>query len=908
MTFRTLTEPTLRALLNQLAARGRDRHNVVAVGAEPRWTGEAVLASEIGPVRVVPCVSPLAVRAALVDHGREAEETLVVLTDVDERSLGEEVLGRIWEGRVHQPTSWLALQQLTKADRLDPKLADQRWLVELLVNVAPVRGYAPPPGGVLTLDVAWQRAYRHALGLPVEQPRLADLVTWALTEAARSAVQALSEDDRATVAAHLTQVVSPAAGHLIRLVTDGRGGDAVSYGLVADVLWRDESDPQMAYARGQLISSLGHGKLDGAAARAWGVAASAATREATGSGDEPVASGWAARAEQLLDEIDALGAAGASTVLPRGFELRLEQAGYALRAVVDTPSRDLLESLEAARSAVEDHLAAREGAGRERADALQAAVRLARRVVLAPSPEGKDLAALAGWYETDGGWVDAARDATQAETVATLGDAYAALLTMVDAQRHDRDRTFARAFAAWSTLPHDGDGEILPIEQVLDRIVAPIAAQAPVLVLVVDGLSHAAAHPLLRDLGRRGWQLTAPTEARLPSVVAVAPSITRVSRASLLTGTLSEGEQTVERDGFAAHPALRAASKGNPPRLFHRSDLGDVEGRVAPVVQQALLDTDQRVVGVVVNGADDHLAKGGQLRLIEGLTGIRPLGPIERAAAEAGRVVVLVADHGHVVEHGTRYSNDGGDGGERWRSIDGATVDDADEIELHGPRVLKGNGRIIATTTERLRYVKADKRGYHGGATPAEVLCPLAILAPAGVRLEGWEAIASEPPLWWQPLHDEVDLDALAAATTARAASAHRPEPVQDDDGRLQLFPVTPAPSARQDPDSEQLPAWITQLLESPLLHQQRAMAGRASLDDEELASLVGLLVGAGGTLPRAALAAHLGLSTVRLRGKLDALRRLLNLEGYEVVSLRNDDTVVINTELLMAQFGVVVS
>jgi hypothetical protein len=98
---------------------------------------------------------------------------------------------------------------------------------------------------------------------------------------------------------------------------------------------------------------------------------------------------------------------------------------------------------------------------------------------------------------------------------------------------------------------------------------------------------------------------------------------------------------------------------------------------------------------------------------------------------------------------------------------------------------------------------------------------------------------------------------------------------------------------------------WVGELLASPLLAQQRATAGRASLDEAELASLVGLLVGAGGTLPTAALATHLGLPSSRLRGKIDAMRRLLNLDGYGVVELRADGIVTLNVELLTQQFGV---
>ncbi|MEX2501742.1 MAG: hypothetical protein WD336_05150, partial [Trueperaceae bacterium] len=141
MTVRTVTEPTLRALIAQLDARGRDRRRAIAVAAEPRWTGDETIQTDAGPARIVPCVSPLAVRAAMFDHAGADGELLVLLTELDDAALGEEVLGRVWEGRIHQPTSWLALQQLAKVDRLDPQLAGQRWLVELLVTAAPPRGF-----------------------------------------------------------------------------------------------------------------------------------------------------------------------------------------------------------------------------------------------------------------------------------------------------------------------------------------------------------------------------------------------------------------------------------------------------------------------------------------------------------------------------------------------------------------------------------------------------------------------------------------------------------------------------------------------------------------------------------------------------------------------------------------------
>src|SRR5205814_1548264 len=62
-----------------------------------------------------------------------------------------------------------------------------------------------------------------------------------------------------------------------------------------------------------------------------------------------------------------------------------------------------------------------------------------------------------------------------------------------------------------------------------------------------------------------------------------------------------------------------------------------------------------------------------------------------------------------------------------------------------GPRVLKG-GDVVLPTDERLRYA-GNKYGYHGGATPQEVLVPVAVLART--LPDGWEHRPMLTPAWW---------------------------------------------------------------------------------------------------------------------------------------------------------------
>ena len=62
------------------------------------------------------------------------------------------------------------------------------------------------------------------------------------------------------------------------------------------------------------------------------------------------------------------------------------------------------------------------------------------------------------------------------------------------------------------------------------------------------------------------------TSAMMAGLAAI-PSITEVSRASLLCGKFQRGNLTKEQAGFASHPVLAHCRGGFPPVLFHKSSL-----------------------------------------------------------------------------------------------------------------------------------------------------------------------------------------------------------------------------------------------------------------------------------------------------------------------------------------------
>src|SRR5262249_1862455 len=197
-----------------------------------------------------------------------------------------------------------------------------------------------------------------------------------------------------------------------------------------------------------------------------------------------------------------------------------------------------------------------------------------------------------------------------------------------------------------------------------------------------------------------------------------------------LCGGLTSGNQTAERAGFASNAALIAASRaGRPPVLFHKADVG-AGPELSDEVRTAVGDPQQCIVGIVHNAVDAQLSGSDQLDLTWTAEGLRQVAAILQAARGAGRGVVGTGDHGHVLDEGTIQV--GGGSGDRWRS--GDTPPRENEIALSGARVLSpGGGRaIVAAWSERVRF-SAKRSGYHGGASPQEVLVPIAVLSAGNV-------------------------------------------------------------------------------------------------------------------------------------------------------------------------------
>ena len=136
------TLPVLRALLDQ--ARRKDyASGVLGVRARPEWPGAPVFTHADVPVRVVPCVSALAVREALLERVRG--QWLVVLTDRPDDDLGAGVLSHLVWHRLRTPDPWDAVRLRFAATGVEPALtaaAEDRDIAIGLLMASPPRRVA----------------------------------------------------------------------------------------------------------------------------------------------------------------------------------------------------------------------------------------------------------------------------------------------------------------------------------------------------------------------------------------------------------------------------------------------------------------------------------------------------------------------------------------------------------------------------------------------------------------------------------------------------------------------------------------------------------------------------------------------------------------------------------------------
>jgi hypothetical protein len=845
------------------------------------------IAETVRQVRVTDQSSVLGIVAAWQQHEDDhphGDDVLVVTTGVDDAELGWDLRGHA----VREGTQTVDRLEIVKyrfgATNVDPRIRKDMWLVDALLDAEPAVGWRRV-GSVLTRDAA----VRALIGARLGAAELAEgtldagaLLAWSQATGGPARFADLAEAERLGLTEWLAEAVGQVAPVVLGLAATGRAHDTLGLGLIASATIRPDASESAKMALGALFGPAlpRNGELrtfveavEGTVTR-WitevesggqqGEAAQRRVLSVVRSADDLAAS------MQLTEDV------ADSRFLNAGFAQRSRQLAGALSA---TPDTDTVHAAERALDGVLDHAMARLSPDRGRVAMM--AVRLMRWLA---TPVGtiESVAAGVRGHLANWGWVDRALDTVWVGDDVhdpVLRAAYLAIHTAAKVRRDTLDEAFAARLVPWTEhASRQAPGGCLLVEDVLEKAVLPLAGHGAPLVVLVGGMSSAVAVRLGEQLGSRQWTEASPMHARV-AAVSVIPSVTGVGRAALLTGSLATGDQTAERSGFAAF-WQRNRREGV---LFQQ---GEIRGRAAQLLAEPLVEalSGDDVVGVVLNTVDN----------------MADLRQLLDAALAYRRPVVLVADHGHIPERSTAgvLTPAAGVEAARWRT----GTPEAGEISLAGPRVVGGNGRVVVPWREDVRYAYVEA-GYHGGASLAEMTVPVLVLLPDVELLpDGWFTLPPESltPGWWSPARPTQPATVVPAPAQSRKQKTRKPPAEVAGSPPLFTMDELPNPVSPQPVDT-----LGTRVVATDTYAAQRSFVPR-SPSKLEIATVIDALVDADGKLSLTAVAAMAGRAGRNPEFLAITLQRLLNVEGYPVLSIVDGGrTLTLNVDLLRLQFRV---
>ncbi len=888
----------------------------LALRADPVWDGNG-LNVDGQSVRVIPCNSPLAVRTALAQFGDDAttiETILVVLCDLADRDLGDDLLSRFTRPRVEPLEPWSAVRSLFGVRELDAAFGEPHnaWLASALLAYAPASEASQSLQGTsLTLDVAFRALSGRILGTQdFDIDGILKRSRWPSPFAELTA----TPDDVQSKLLDAFAIRNGPLGILVSaILRAGRGAELIPLGIAARAVFGD-GDVPLGVAVGRFEARCGDLHIDPLVGIALAVHAESLVQELFVS-NVVEANRLVAEAESIAASIDAPHAS-ASDLLQSGFDARLRDCAGMIDSVVTNKTDSTLQFAVMREALVRagQHALVAHSNGLLRVEHARMAARLAAWLISDEASDASGFADAAVRYATESSWVDRARRRLwRGDSDAEISAVYSRVVDAVVARRSRENKRFAELLKNWSETPTDpslvASEGLVPLEDVLHATVGPLAQSIPVLFVVLDGCSLPTFSELSEQFAIEGFREIARSHGgmlRRAIGIAVLPTVTEVSRASLLAGKLDQGGQDHERRHFDSNRELRVDNR--EPVIFHQNALrGPAGTALAPVVTQAMRADGAPVVAVVINTIDDQLKRGdftSEYRLSD-------LGELHGLLADArthGRAVVITADHGHVLaqpsDGGTGAFVGGGEGGERWRAADRAPTEG--EVLLQGPRVLLGKGGgVIAPWLDDYRY-GAKAGGYHGGATPEEVLVPLAVYLPAGQdEPEGYGPVDANTPLWWNirvPIEEPSRAELPEISPRAKGRGRAK---VPSVDQTTMFDP----PEVAQPRTAPSEPIWIQRLLTSEVWEAQRSANARARLDAAQVSRVLESLHRRGGLAPFAAIVTEAGIPQNRVDGFLAVLARQLNVDGYVAFEV---DTATREVRLELAviaqQFGIELS
>jgi hypothetical protein len=912
----------LRSQLEAILKRDAQANNIAIVWSNLADFADAQHSYEVAGVvvHVVSCMSELAMRYALL-HTPADDSRLVLLIESELSNIADDIRARLWRHQVRRVDAWQTLLERLDLRAIDPKLTKmgKTWFPDALLEVWPGIEQDISVGDVLDHDTGWSALARGWLGFSAAQLDVDTLFAWSIDSPSDINPPAgmfdnieswltprLSEMSSVVVAALRAERTSKEDTSYTALALAVR--ELLPLGLVVNLVQTTHKKQDHSASLVRLQERyLGGVQPDTKAMNAFGEAAVRFSRRLlsqTGTASNAGMQQALARAQKILFSLDVSALAIHSDLLPSGYQQRIAHLATALNAHIKESTARNWESVESSLESVNRHLLAESKDQKQRVMIPVALARWLRNSAREFSGQTNVFEIIRN-YRNDGGYVDFARDRLwRGDNEKALADTFEQLLAQAQEHLQNANKNLSEdidRFARGDKLPAD----LIYIENAISKVVAPIARQHPVLLLVMDGMSQAVWRELADNFFHSSWEEYTPRQSQDSkastmgcSLIAAFPSVTRVCRHALFTGQLTDGNSQDEKRGFANHADLvTITGKTTPPVIFHKDSLRD-PGRpgLSSGVRDVVANSAHKVVSVVINVVDDQLSSNDQLSGQWREASLPLVDQVLVAAREAGRVVLLTSDHGHVRAFDSSTKGKINDEPQDGRFKSGNDSVEEGEVLVSGTRVVHPDHKIIAPWSEAIRYAH-PKKGYHGGVSLQEIVIPFAVYASAGLdlQIDEWAAATQSPPAWWAPESSHVNTMLVAEDVMSVTTNIKVVEKGQTED----LFDNVEAP---QDASQN---GWLDTLLQSPVLAAQRQRAARANIDDALLQSLLECLTERGDQAGTQEIAKATGKTLHRVPGFIANARKILNVDGYDILSVEIESgTVRLNRQQLKNQFG----
>lgn len=892
-----MTALTARELTAQIKhldqSRRADDFRPVAL----QGTGEGGVVSVSGlEFEVVPVVGELEMRAHLATDAQRPQRPIVYLVDFADQ-LPLDIACRLRGARVHTVGVAQRLADRFGARSVAPGLA-QTSVARRALTLAD-GAFRPVSHSTLSADDVWEAVLADLLQGPPPRPSVGAWLRFTVTHPGGAALKATLEEDglAAELDAWLGQPhhLGPTGPALRKAWTEGSATELLGWLLLLQAN-EAHQDPTLNGVLTTLLASVYEPLADRSI-----VSALLAVVDEVLEALTPAARHEAAAVAESKAKAHLAVLTRHSRWLRSGHAALQEDLGEALTLAATDPDAvprvwKLVDELgEHDRTTAEDRL--------KLDHAARLATWLAWRRARALDLEDTwcDAIHLAKDYVRHGGHADWCRATVRAHATGdeALDAGMQAVLVEADALRREDDQRFATALVGWHAADRPRK-DLLPLHRATHEVLRPFLeghADRRLMVVMMDGMSHANLAQLMAS--KHDWR---PLVGRDPRpVLAGLPTITAVSRAGFFAGKdlPAHGDQPEGRDldRWRHNVPMRPfADEQHGPRLFTKADLGS---RLSDVVLKTVADDSERVVAFTINAVDDDLSGPMQLEADLSKASIPVLDKLLDLAHQHQRVVLLVADHGHVagshmerrpLEHAVHN-------GQRYRTLDPGESPLAEEVELPSkgwhPR---GATRLAAFWDERPMW-NLVKKGAHGGVTLAEVVVPCVLMAPEWLfyardkQDDGLRTVPPELPPWWSGAlpPTRVVYDTPAQTTPQGDLFGSKPEPREV---------VDTTPDAHHP--------LVAQLERHPLFVQR--CDGREAQRDELLLALDTVLR-TGGPGPQPAMrldlfADALGVPARRVQGRIAQLQ-FFQLDGETLLEAdRPGGRVIVHRDRLIMQYG----